>query len=64
MYNGLVERCFKECVDSFRKKDLDNTEEKVNTKQSFLFSPLSPSIHLFLSIFAVCSAYKVAARSS
>ncbi|KAL4545996.1 hypothetical protein Ndes2526B_g05116 [Nannochloris sp. 'desiccata'] len=28
MYNSLVERCFKECVDSFRKKDLDNTEEK------------------------------------
>jgi hypothetical protein len=29
MYNSLVERCFKDCVDSFRRKDLDATEEKV-----------------------------------
>ena len=28
MYNGLVERCFKECVDSFRRKNLDSTEER------------------------------------
>ncbi|KAK9915815.1 hypothetical protein WJX75_004428 [Coccomyxa subellipsoidea] len=28
MYNGLVERCFKDCVESFRRKDLDSTEEK------------------------------------
>ena len=31
MYNGLVERCFKDCVESFRRKDLDSTEEKVRT---------------------------------
>ena len=29
MYNTLVERCFRDCVDSFRRKDLDSTEEKV-----------------------------------
>lgn len=29
MYNNLVERCFKDCVDTFRRKDLDATEEKV-----------------------------------
>lgn len=29
MYNSLVERCFRDCVDSFRRKDLDATEEKV-----------------------------------
>lgn len=28
MYNGLVERCFKDCVDSFRRKDLESSEEK------------------------------------
>ncbi|EFN57264.1 hypothetical protein CHLNCDRAFT_21497 [Chlorella variabilis] len=28
MYNTLVERCFKDCVESFRRKDLDATEEK------------------------------------
>jgi len=28
MYNSLVERCFRDCVDSFRRKDLDNAEEK------------------------------------
>ena len=29
MYNSLVEKCFKECVDGFRRKDLDATEERV-----------------------------------
>ena len=29
MYNGLVEKCFKDCVDSFRRKDLESSEEKV-----------------------------------
>ncbi|KAK9800210.1 hypothetical protein WJX73_009657 [Symbiochloris irregularis] len=28
MYNNLVERCFKDCVESFRRKELDSTEEK------------------------------------
>ena len=29
LYNSLVERCFRDCVDSFRRKDLDSAEEKV-----------------------------------
>ena len=29
MYNSLVEKCFKDCVDSFRRKDLESSEEKV-----------------------------------
>ena len=28
MYNSLVEKCFKECVQGFRSKDLDTTEER------------------------------------
>eukprot|EP00884_Botryococcus_braunii_P022590 jgi/Botrbrau1/9014/Bobra.0148s0116.1 len=28
MYNTLVERCFRDCVDSFRRKDLEAAEEK------------------------------------
>jgi import inner membrane translocase subunit TIM9 len=28
MYNALVERCFSECVDSFRRKTLEQGEEK------------------------------------
>ncbi|GLJ24666.1 hypothetical protein SUGI_0471680 [Cryptomeria japonica] len=27
MYNSLVERCFNNCVDSFRRKTLDKQEE-------------------------------------
>ena len=30
MYNRLVERCFTDCVESFRRKDLDSAEEKVS----------------------------------
>lgn len=33
MYNSLVERCFRDCVDSFRRKDLDSTEEKARTRE-------------------------------
>lgn len=28
LYNGLVERCFKDCVDNFRSKSLDAAEDK------------------------------------
>ena len=28
MYNGLVERCFMTCVDSFRRKTLEKNEEQ------------------------------------
>ncbi|GIX62896.1 mitochondrial import inner membrane translocase subunit [Babesia caballi] len=27
-YNGMVDRCFNECVSSFRSKDLDKRETK------------------------------------
>jgi hypothetical protein len=27
MYNSLVERCFTDCVDTFRRKNLDKQEE-------------------------------------
>lgn len=33
MYNNLVERCFKDCIDGFRRKDLDSAEEKVNLRK-------------------------------
>ncbi len=36
MYNTLVERCFVDCVDSFRRKDLESAEEKVGA------GPLKP----------------------
>ncbi|CAK0779042.1 protein transporter tim9 [Coccomyxa viridis] len=28
MYNSLVQKCFTDCVESFRRKDLDSAEEK------------------------------------
>ena len=39
MYNSLVEKCFKDCVESFRRKDLESSEEKVRSRRS-LPSPL------------------------
>ena len=41
MYNTLVERCFRDCVDSFRRKDLDNAEEKVSLFNNVLEASLS-----------------------
>jgi len=32
MYNSLVERCFRDCVETFRRKDLEPAEEKVRRK--------------------------------
>lgn len=32
MYNSLVERCFRECVENFRRKTLDANEEKCVSK--------------------------------
>lgn len=32
MYNNVVERCFRDCVESFRRKDLDNGEERCVTR--------------------------------
>ena len=37
MYNSLVERCFKDCIDSFRRKELDSTEEKARCPLPLLF---------------------------
>ena len=50
MYNGLVERCFKDCVDSFRRKDLESSEEKVRMRHahatgSYMLSPRHPDMH-------------------
>jgi len=33
MYNSLVERCFRDCVDTFRRKDLEPAEEKVKEER-------------------------------
>ncbi len=30
MYNNVVERCFRDCVESFRRKDLESSEERVS----------------------------------
>lgn len=38
MYNELVQRCFGQCVDSFRSRKLDDKE--VNYFQSFFFQSL------------------------
>ncbi|QDZ23716.1 mitochondrial inner membrane translocase [Chloropicon primus] len=32
MYNRLVEKCFNNCVSSFRRKNLDSEEERCVTK--------------------------------
>eukprot|EP00878_Enallax_costatus_P005680 GHUV01005957.1.p1 GENE.GHUV01005957.1~~GHUV01005957.1.p1 ORF type:complete len:104 (+),score=22.50 GHUV01005957.1:305-616(+) len=32
LYNSLVERCFKDCVDEFRSKNLSKDEEKCVSK--------------------------------
>jgi len=47
MYNSLVERCFKDCVDSFRRKDMEPAEEKVK-EDFFLLQFFS---RVFLSPF-------------
>ncbi|DBA66116.1 TPA: hypothetical protein ACH3X2_003113 [Trebouxia sp. C0005] len=32
MYNNVVERCFRDCVESFRRKDLESSEERCVTR--------------------------------
>lgn len=39
MYNSLVEKCFKDCVDSFRRKDLESSEEKVSRNTICMLEP-------------------------
>lgn len=55
MYNLLVERCFRECVDTFRRKDLESAEEKVRPSR---FGPFR-----VLMMFSD-SAYGLEARNS
>ena len=38
MYNSLVQKCFTDCVESFRRKDLDSAEEKARAPP-LLFAP-------------------------
>lgn len=39
MYNSLVEKCFRDCVDSFRRKDLESSEEKARCWFFLKFRP-------------------------
>ena len=50
MYNSLVERCFKDCVESFRRKDLDAAEEKVRLVEEEHQLMMSPHLSLSLSL--------------
>ena len=72
MYNNLVERCFRECVDSFRRKDLDSTEEKVGFSPTHFLDMCSSakvrdgriiSSMLTLVYLLMCSVFKIAAKS-
>ena len=75
MYNGLVERCFKDCVESFRRKDLDSTEEKVRQPALLLWRPMTrmhaawldiehPVLRSQFAVSGLCSACSGVARSS
>lgn len=44
MYNDLVEKCFKDCIDSFRRKDLDSGEEHCVMNCTGKFMKLSARI--------------------
>ena len=39
MYNGLVERCFISCVDSFRRKTLEKNEEQARGRHACFVAP-------------------------
>ena len=57
MYNNVVERCFRDCVDSFRRKDLESSEERVSTPECLphLFDMLLTECSLMSLLFAaVC----------
>ena len=56
MYNSLVERCFKDCVDSFRRKDMEPAEEKVKN----FFSP--SVVFLFGFFFSKSSFLSLSSR--
>ncbi len=60
MYNGLVERCFLSCVDSFRRKTLEKSEEVVRARQLSACC----DVPLTLCLLRHASALPSAARSS
>lgn len=39
LYNNLVERCFRDCVQDFRGKSLDSGEEKVRCSAAAVDCP-------------------------
>ena len=50
MFNGLVERCFSECVVSFRSKVLTGTEETcVSTcAEKYMKHSVRPQLHMHM----------------
>ncbi|PHT37644.1 Mitochondrial import inner membrane translocase subunit Tim9 [Capsicum baccatum] len=46
MYNNLVERCFTDCVDNFKRKTLDKQEETCVTRCAEKFMKLSMRVGL------------------
>jgi hypothetical protein len=64
LYNALVERCFKECVDDFRSKNLDKTETACVTKCCEKFLNLSARTGLrFQELFTEMEKAAAAAAS-
>lgn len=53
MYNSLVERCFRECVENFRRKTLDANEEKCVSKCTEKFLKHSARVSMRFSVSVV-----------
>ncbi len=56
MYNNVVERCFRDCVESFRRKDLESGEERVSTASNAVFG------HVCLTVLVGASEMAKALR--
>jgi hypothetical protein len=62
LYNNLVQRCFNDCVDDFRSKNLSDGEEKVLWGQRFvqfvgcLHAAVSPAAAVKLCALSCCRA--------
>ena len=52
MYNSLVQKCFTDCVESFRRKDLDSAEEKA--RGPLIFSTTIRDMHHVLKARTLC----------
>ncbi|GMH39736.1 hypothetical protein BSKO_07634 [Bryopsis sp. KO-2023] len=52
LYNSLVERCFTSCVDTFRSKNLDSSEEKCVSRCAEKFLGLSGRVGLRFQEFS------------